>query len=363
MEIAAALDAAAKIDRSFTRRTVAKKELRVADDYFIAGREAYPLGRIGTTENPNLPLVSRLLRDANGSLLPQKYLDSLPHTLRDALLSHHLDEDFRHDEIAVVTDADRLWGFDRADLVALSVEQVVTAVIAGLGDSQCDVDVVQMALSNGKVTIDIVSKRTSVAVKVGDIVEGGVRIVHSLVGEKATELSPYMLRLACSNGAVSRTCLDGASRTRRMPVTNVNGHELQAEQIRNLSASSFAAVSQRLADVPRLLETTFASQREVEGHFRALLAPHRLSVRRHATGEDRTSILDRLIAAWETEGREMNGFGVWNALTRLATHDESLSTRQQYVLSRLAGLFAFREHRVCPRCQSLLRGDAAANPN
>lgn len=68
--------------------------------------------------------------------------------------------------------------------------------------------------------------------------------------------------------------------------------------------------------------------------------------------------LQRLLSAWRAEGGEDTIYGAINAVTRVATHERELSERQRHILTALAGLLAFPEVHVCPRCNSILAGRA-----
>jgi hypothetical protein len=59
-------------------------------------------------------------------------------------------------------------------------------------------------------------------------------------------------------------------------------------------------------------------------------------------------------AAWNSEGAEPTAFGVLNALTRVATHDPSLSDQQRRRLDLLAGIFAGQDVHLCSHCYSLI---------
>jgi hypothetical protein len=72
-------------------------------------------------------------------------------------------------------------------------------------------------------------------------------------------------------------------------------------------------------------------------------------------------MMPRLLAAWRTEGEENSHYGAVNALTRVATHDLDLSERQRRVLASLAGILAFSEVHVCPRCFSVLGSSLAGD--
>jgi hypothetical protein len=74
--------------------------------------------------------------------------------------------------------------------------------------------------------------------------------------------------------------------------------------------------------------------------------------------------LPRLRQAWQMDGSEPTAYGVMNAMTRIATHalpDSTVSPRHRRVLGGLAGILAFRELHICPRCFSTLKSPVSNN--
>ena len=65
-------------------------------------------------------------------------------------------------------------------------------------------------------------------------------------------------------------------------------------------------------------------------------------------------VMDQLRHSWAAEGDERTAFGLFNALTRLATHGNELSARQRVMLARLAGIYANRHVHLCPNCFSIM---------
>ena len=61
-------------------------------------------------------------------------------------------------------------------------------------------EIVSSHVNENRMVIKAVSHSIKIQVKVGDIVEAGVSISNSEIGEGTTEVAPFMLRLACLNG-------------------------------------------------------------------------------------------------------------------------------------------------------------------
>src|SRR5262249_55904799 len=156
--------------------------------------------------------------------------------------------------------------------------------------------------------------------------------------------------------AVSRTCIDGERRTRRIPISHPQARQLQIKQILRLTIAAYNAVEERLKAVPPLATLRLEGGSGVEHHLRSLLGAHRLSARAtNRISGHRLSLLERLMTAWREEGEEGTAYGVMNAITRVATHDGAVSERERYLLSRLGGLLAFQRQHLCPKCFRLLQ--------
>jgi len=195
-----------------------------------------------------------------------------------------------------------------------------------------------------------VSPSKAIAVRPGDIVESGISIIHAPYGNEPTMIQAFTLRQICSNGMKRRECVsrDGIGRTRKLSVDYPNGRELQLNQIRRLAQQHWNGLQSQL----EALRATSERRANVEELLNSWLLRARIS---------RREMMPRLLAAWQAEGADNTLYAAVNALTRVATHDPELSTRQRHVLSALGGLLAFSEVHLCPRCYSVLttlRGSA-----
>jgi hypothetical protein len=177
-------------------------------------------------------------------------------------------------------------------------------------------------------------------------VTAGLQITYSVTGEAATTIESYFYRLVCENGMVHRECVSAkAARTRRLPVTHANARELQLDQVRRLAVSEWSALTAKLESLHRLNSKPL----DVLAFFRRSLERARLRL---------GALLALLEAAWQCEGGQATAWGAMNALTRVATHERNLPHRTRRVLAGLAGILAFRDRHVCPRCFSYLAGAA-----
>ncbi len=332
----------------YRRRIIPTKRVSVKGDYLVAGSEAYFLN-----DKETLRLVCAALH------APGDYIDKLPTRLRAELLQHHLGEGWLRDHVIVVTDGKQLVALDRADLLLLPSRDVLQAAIKGIGNigaKDTELSVTNLRVEADRFTVDLVSASVGVEPRPGDVIRAGLRVTHSAIGRIATDVSAYIERLVCRNGAVSRTCVDRKQpRTRRLPGDHPNALRLQCEQIERLARSAWAGLQNKLGAIRHLTDTRFANEEAVIGQFRSLLRQNRLSTDQTKRPDSRgRNILSRLQAAWEAEGKEPTAYGVLNAFTRLGSHDSALTTRERFALTRIGGLLAFQRHHLCPRCFSLI---------
>ena len=282
---------------------------------------------------------------------PGAYLSKLSPRNQSAVLTEVLNRGDSGNPISVAVRGNEVYTICRGDLNRLPQHEVVTAVMDGLGENAHTLTLTRIATDGDRFDLEVATPRKSIDVRRGDVVQGGLHILHSRFGEAATVIEPFTFRLVCENGMIHRNCPShgGAARTRKLPLNHANGRELQLEQIRRLSAQAW----ERLEPVLAELQATREHKADVEGLLTGWLQRARISV---------DAMMPRLREAWQQDGGENTQYGAINALTRVATHGELLSARQRRVLSSLAGLLAFSNVHICPRCftvlsQSTTRGE------
>jgi hypothetical protein len=231
------------------------------------------------------------------------------------------------------------------NLLRLPNAAVLRAVWEGMEAGRDGLTVARIEQTEQGMDVELVSSHKTVDVRVGDIVRGGIHMVHAWQSEEPTRIESFVYRLVCRNGMTRRECgaRDGIARTRKLPVDFPNARELQLGQIRRLTAQHWNGLGQQL----EALRATTERTAHVEELLTRWLQKARISVQ---------SMMPRLLSAWNEEGAENTHYGAVNALTRVATHDMSLSWRQRRILAALGGLLAFANVHICPRCFSVLAG-------
>jgi hypothetical protein len=237
----------------------------------------------------------------------------------------------------------------RGELINLPNGAVIRAIAEALERESEGLTVAEIDRDDERLDLKLISTAKAIDVRPGDIVQSGLHIVHHRFGAQATHVEAFILRLVCGNGMTRRECVrDGIARTRKLPVNFPNGAELQMNQIRRLTQQTWKGLHTQL----EALQATGERPANVPEMLTRWLQRGRISAK---------AMMPRLLAAWRVEGEENTHYGAVNALTRVATHDLDLSERQRRVLAALAGILAFSEVHVCPRCFSVLGSSAGGD--
>lgn len=275
---------------------------------------------------------------------PAGYLETHSSTFQAEALSIHASRgDFGQRPTLVLRDGE-LMTIIKGELYALPNADTIRAVEEELGDEGKSLIVTRLENTNERLDVELVSPSKEVSVRPGDVVRSGLHITHERFGNQATQVEAFVYRLVCSNGMTRRECAhDGSqgARTRKLPSNSPNNHELQMSQIRRLVRRNWDLLESQLG----ALRATSERAANVEEMLTRWLQRARISI---------DNMLPRLLAAWEEEGAERTQYGAINALTRVATHDLTLSQRQRRTLASLAGLLAFSEVHICQTCFSVL---------
>ncbi|HTB11110.1 MAG TPA: DUF932 domain-containing protein [Bryobacteraceae bacterium] len=261
----------------------------------------------------------------------------------EALSEHARRFDFGREPKAVLQNGD-LFTLVDPDLTNLSIADVLRAIAEELGADADHLLVARIEDTGELVEAELFSPMQATEVRRGDVVQSGISVLHAPYGKQATQIQAFIYRLICSNGMTRRECVsrDNIVRTRRLPPDRyANARELQLSQIRRLVRRTWTSLRAHL--------DAFRATRERGADVEELLQQWLLRGRISTNG-----MMPRLLAAWREEGSDDSIYGAINALTRLATHDRRLSSRQRRTFASLAGLLAFRDVHLCPRCFSVL---------
>jgi hypothetical protein len=279
---------------------------------------------------------------------PVRYLEARSPELRAQILTEHARSGDFGRRPQIVMRSGSVFTMTGSALLNLPKHQILNTVKDELGTEGESLCVAQIEDTPDRLDVELVTAERSIAVRLGDVVQAGLHIVHSPFGKSATVVEAFVYRLVCSNGLTRRHCVnEGLTRTRKLPAANAYSYDLQVDQIRRLTRQTWNGLQPRL----EALRATSDRCVEVEHFLRAWLPRARMFSK---------AMLDRLLSAWREEGGENSVYGGINALTHVATHDRELSLRQRRILASLAGLLSFADIHLCPKCLSVLAGSDEA---
>lgn len=197
------------------------------------------------------------------------------------------------------------------------IAEVVLPILAEIPD----IRIVSAEITDRRMYIQALSPRIQGEVKKGDVVQAGVCISNSEVGQGAVTISPLVYRLVCLNGMISN---DG-----RLRASHVGGRieETEALYADDTRKADDRAILLKVRDHVRAAveETAFARRieamaglttRKVTGDPEKAIEV--LAKKVGATEGERTGILRALI-----EGGDLTAWGMLNAITAQAHTVES----------------------------------------
>jgi len=194
--------------------------------------------------------------------------------------------------------------------------------------------------SNNKLSFSCFSPQIIAEPRVGDIINGGIDVHHSTSGEFGTQVRCYLQRLVCKNGACTHICKDEKHlHARRL----ANGRFDQQDMVNQLH---------------RLFKETWAQLDEKLQAVHGLLGKEKVSIDFLQQQRTRFSLNNEMLREIEIAvnhdelGPSNTQYDIFNAISRVATHSESLSLRQRRRLMFMAGEFSQQDIHRCSQCGS-----------
>jgi hypothetical protein len=340
-------------DNIMVRQNLAQLTQQIADEYARSHSYVIPTEKVALTQSGRLSTGKNefsLSRDASEQFarmlgIPFRFYQSLEPDLRSLLFSRR----FRINaadagigrEIRLYLDGDnQIIGYDSPRLLRINPVALMAAVNSSLPKGLCaeEVGVSKLDISAKRLHLRIFSPDKKVEPRPGDIINGGIDVIHYTTGELSTQVHCYLRRMICSNGAITHVCSDNRHvRARRLHDGHFDEKDMLG-QIDRLLSEAWRQVTSKLDAVHGLLE-----RERVSSDF----------LRQQRT---RLSLNNRIIQAVDNAiGRDEFGptntqYDWFNAISRVATHDEQLSFRQFRTLSRLAGEFSQHNVHRCSQC-------------
>lgn len=198
---------------------------------------------------------------------------------------------------------------------------------------------VHTSLEHSRVAI-VVNRSFEPIAGSGDMLYGGIQFENSIIGEQKIQITPYIFRQWCSNGAYSSENVGQWSHR------NDETHDIR-EWVKSSTLMALQALDTEFNRIRRLTEMS------VQGHpvevLKSLFVKFGIPVRTQ----------QEIIEAAEGQN---NGAGpqtmydLWNAITRVATHSQKMSVMSSCQLQFVAGQVT-REVDLCPHCHQLVTVD------
>lgn len=325
--------------------------------YAAVRRVTVPPQKLAITEDGHLILDNDRLElgsvawDALGrfSGIPPSVLPRFDSSERAYLFNHRLPR--AHElgfpsQVAISISSDSVIGMSDASLLQVDVPtlmEVLTGTIPeGLHPEEIAVD--QCDVSETGFEVRLFSPRITDEPRRGDVVNGGVSLRYSVVGEHGTQVQCFLRRLVCANGMISHVCIGNAhGRARRLDSDRHQVEDMRL-QLERLLTSAWSQLTDKLAALRELMSQPAADD-SIYAQYRTRLSLNRRVVR---------AIMDAMYA--DELARTNSFFDFVNALSRVATHGNGalLTARQRRTLLRAAGEFSQRHVRRCEACGSWL---------
>ncbi len=198
---------------------------------------------------------------------------------------------------------------------------VANIVLPILGDVP-DMKIISCAVTDKRMYIKTIFPRLEGEVKVGDVVQGGLSISNSEVGDGALRIEPFLYTLWCLNGMISGTAMKkyhvGAAQKYNEEAETVFSEETRkkihaalAGQIKDVVVNATDEADFR----KRIDKLKAAKDNSIEGAIPATLEVIR---QKYGFNEDeKDTILKHLIT-----GADLSQYGLANAITRTASDIE-----------------------------------------
>jgi len=233
-------------------------------------------------------------------------------------------------------------GFDDPKLLQIKPVKLMQIVNSSLLDSLSaeQIEVSRLHLTPAILSFSCYSPEKETEPRVDDIVNGGIDVHHSASGEFGTQIRCYLRRLACSNGACTHICEDEKRvRARRLHDGRFDEKDM-LEQIRRLLTQAWLQIDAKLEAIKGLLN----KERVSPEFLRQQRTRFSLS----------NGVLHSIEVAMNNDelGLTETAYDLFNAISQVATHDNSLSLRQQRRMMFMAGEFSQQTVTRCPRCRS-----------
>jgi len=322
------------------RREVAAYDLKLEPNGLLVVRSKALDGMFHITPD-GLKDLSRLAE------IPAPYFGTCDNELRAFSFNHRLKQNVAGDlPLQIVVDGEVVARVQDCSLLPVPRLPILRSILNAIPDSVTKENVKVLKYAwNGRFDISIISPNLTCQPRPGDTVAFGINVSEDTDG--AVQVQGAALRLACINGAITRTC-DGRFHRLRRPTNRIDRQDTFLRQIENFAREAWALWPSSAEGLSNLDRVGLGLDQRDALVLRLRQAPFFLSLRVV------NQVLERLPV--ETAGRDSppTMYDLFNAMTFLGTHDETLSATYRSRLRLGAGEFTRHESRVCMACRQLV---------
>ena len=198
---------------------------------------------------------------------------------------------------------------------------------------------------NGGFDISVIIETLHCEPRRGDTVAFGVNLTENRLGAIQVQSATY--RLVCANGAVIRICSAAEHRLRR-PMPHTQREQEFLSKITAFAGEAWRQWEQNAEDLQRLSSVPIFEERFDELRRTLRNAPFFLPA--HLAD----MALRQTLAESQKRMEEPTGYDLWNSLSSLGSHNESLSPTMRYRLRLSAGEIIRQPARTCSACHQLV---------
>jgi len=170
-------------------------------------------GYLNTGKNEFPVTLDGLEQCAEKANIPKEFLKRLPLDVQAMLFNRCFQIAISDGEVPCDMRIDlnsdmQVIGFDDPDLLRISPVQLTDVIRSSLPDglSPEQVSVGRFSSTPRRLWISCFSPERVTEPRPGDIINGGIDVVHYLSGDKGTQINCYLRRLVCRNGATAHVC-------------------------------------------------------------------------------------------------------------------------------------------------------------
>lgn len=297
----------------------------------FSGDKDHPILEIGDRQ---FQMAEKALVSAAGSIgLPRGFTKKSPMPVLLPVLNYWYGEGLNQPIRAIVGDDVLLrTTTDRVKSLPVSNEQLLAAAEGVIGkDNIAGYHKVSSTLDY--TTMSLVTTKQFQAVN-EDTLFGGVQIKNSVLGKETVEVSPYVFRQWCTNGAIASESLGRYTRKRRGEGGDIGDW-----------------MSEIIGDASNVLDREFERIRHlttisVKGHLGEVLDGIRKD--HNIPKKVMEDIMDEA-----TSSNSSTMYDIWNCITKVATHSDVLTPVSAIKLQGIAG-HVTKQNELCGSCYRVI---------